>query len=83
MRNLLKYPITNEEVVKFVETSVELEAIIASVTPPEHLPIGGMDALLAKTTLAVIKAASTIVQSDIGSPAAELLGKAFDSQNIH
>lgn len=78
MRNLREYPITEQEVIDFLAQQIELEAVLDELTPK----IGGVDRLCAETALAVVKAAAIIVQNDIGSTAADLLGKAFNSQNV-
>lgn len=78
MRNLLEYPITPNEVIDFLNTSVLIESTIIEVTGE----CGSIDPLCAKIALQVVNAASTIVQNDIGSSAADLLSKAFQSQDI-
>ncbi len=78
MRNLQEYPITEDEVIRFLTEQVELEEILSNVS----LPFGGTDNPCAKIALEVVKAAATIVQNDIGSTAADLLAKAFRSQDI-
>ncbi len=78
MRNLLEYPITAEEVIEFLTEQVKLEEILSEVA----LAVGSTDSLKAKIALEVVMAASTIVQNDIGSTAADLLANAFQSQNI-
>jgi hypothetical protein len=78
MRNLDQYPITHKEVIDFTKEMAEIETLMS-----ESLKmVGDMSPLLVATVLAVVKAASTIVQNDIGSEAAQLLEKAFNSQNI-
>jgi hypothetical protein len=77
MVNLAKTPITRNEVIKYLDEVLELERITDSLV---EIPDRGTP--LALTVIAVIKAASTIVQNDIGSEAAQLLEKAFNSQNI-
>jgi hypothetical protein len=77
MVNLAKTPITRNEVIKYLDEVLELERITDSLV---EIPDRGTP--LALTVIAVIKAASTIVQNDIGSEAAQLLEKAFNSQNL-
>lgn len=79
MRNPQEHPITDREVIAFLTEQVQLEEILSDVS----LAVGSIDPLCAKTALAVVRAAATIVHNDIGSTAAELLGRAFNSQNNH
>lgn len=79
MRNLLEYPITAEEVIKYLNEQVTLEKLMAEALPQ----CGSMDTMMAETALAVVKAAAVIVQNDIGSTAADLLAQAFQSQNVN
>lgn len=77
MRNLIDYPITPDEVIRVLNDAIKLEEVVESLQP-----VGSIDGVALKVAIAVVKAASTIVQNDIGSTAAELLEKAFRSQDI-
>jgi hypothetical protein len=64
-------------VISYLASQVEIDEILASDE------CGGEKMLLlcSKTALAVVQSAAVIVRNDIGSSAAELLMKAFNSQN--
>lgn len=68
--------ITDKDVINYLASQVEIDQILLEAT-------GADDVLCSKTALAVVKAASTVVQNDVGSAAAELLSKAFNSQNTN
>lgn len=95
MRNLLEYPITPDEVLNYLEIYVTIEDAIVEMSSEmgcigsfDHKfseqmhSIESIDPMCAKIALEVVKAATTIVQNDIGSSAADLLAKAFQSQDI-
>jgi len=65
------------DVISYLADQIEIDEILAE---PSN---GGEPRLVlcSKTALAVVQAAAIIVRNDIGSTAAELLGKAFNSQN--
>ncbi len=69
--------ITHKDVISYLASQVEIDEILSNATyGGEHKMV-----LCSKTALAVAQAAAIIVKNDIGSSAAELLSKAFDSQN--
>jgi hypothetical protein len=70
--------ITDKDVISYLSTQIEIDEILATTAS------GGETSLVlcSKTALAVVQAAAVIIQSDLGSTAAELLMKAFNSQNI-
>lgn len=74
-RDLNKYPITFNEVIDFVQMNVELEDVVT-----EASGLGRIDTKIARTALAVVKAAAVIVQNDLGSTAGQTLRAAFRSQ---
>lgn len=80
MRNLQEYPITPKAVVDYLKTNIQLEELVQSAMG-ENVGFGDIDLSLAKTTLAVVRAASVIVQNDLGTHV-ELLAEAFNSQNV-
>src|SRR5262245_5068909 len=76
-QNQQESQITEKDVISYLASQVEIDEMLAS---PE---CGGDKrmALCSRTALAVVRAASVIIKNDIGSSAAELLMKAFNSQN--
>lgn len=79
MQSLQESRITDKEVISYLSDQVEIDKTLSFAI---GLNGDGRDVLCSKTALEVVKAAAIIVHNDIGSPAAELLGKAFNSQNI-
>ena len=71
--------ITYKDVISYLASQVEIDEILSDATN------GGEPrmVLCSKTALAVVQEAAVIVSNDIGSVAAELLSKAFNSQNTN
>jgi hypothetical protein len=78
MQNRQELQITDKDVINYLSTQIEIDEILATTAS------GGENSLVlcSKTALAVVQAAAVIIKNDLGSTAAELLMKAFNSQNI-
>lgn len=67
MRNLVEFPIMPDEVINYLQMVVKNHEQF-------NIDVGGMNTLLAKTALEVVRAAANV-------PGSKELYEAFDSQN--
>ena len=77
MQDQQECQITDKDVISYLASQVEIDEILSDATNGGEIKM----VLCSKTALAVVQAAAVIIKNDIGSSAAELLMKAFNSQN--